>query len=146
MQPSIYVGMSALPLNHNMKVDRKKLPQPDVTPAPVAKKATGGAGPSEGLQTETQKALAAIWGNILQQDADGLGPSDDFFVLGGSSLSAAENVGQARSTDLCLEFAVIDVLDHTNLADMARRLEKILGIESTATSGEGSPKVKVLII
>jgi len=140
MRPAIYVGLPELPLSQNMKVDRKQLPLPDVSSG----KRSGGANANSGssailkLETNTEHTLAKLWKETLHMSADdAINASDDFFVIGGSSLSAAELVGLVRSTDLCADFVVIDVFENTKLIDMAAHIDSLLGIETTRKGGEG---------
>lgn len=80
MVPPHYVALDALPLNVNMKVDRRALPElPD-----------RGAQDGPLPQTETEKSLAAIWCDLLNQDTVGL--HDNFMLLGGDSLLAMEMI------------------------------------------------------
>ncbi|MGB5977613.1 MAG: amino acid adenylation domain-containing protein, partial [Cyclobacteriaceae bacterium] len=77
MIPAYFIQLDQLPLNANGKVDHKQLPEPDTTTlqAEIALP-----------QTETQERLAAIWKDILGNDHFGI--KDDFFTIGGHSLSA----------------------------------------------------------
>jgi amino acid adenylation domain-containing protein len=80
MVPTTYVEISALPLNHNLKVDRKALP----APSREAKRAP--STPLRRPETATEQSLAALWTSVLGVDAVAL--DDNFFDLGGSSLLA----------------------------------------------------------
>lgn len=138
MRPAIFVGMSELPLNQNMKIDRKKLPVPNVSSTgrgsdEASNKENGNdANRVSPLKTNTEHKMARLWKNTLcMSDSATLNASDDFFVLGGLSLSAAEVVGEIRSTELCPEFAVLDIFENPKLVDMAAHIDKIMGIEFT---------------
>ncbi|HEX4382772.1 MAG TPA: amino acid adenylation domain-containing protein [Myxococcales bacterium] len=75
MIPAAFVALEALPLTANGKVDRKALPAPEAemrAPGPAA----------TALETE----LIVLWEELLQ--AGPVGTRDDFFALGGHSLSA----------------------------------------------------------
>jgi len=76
MVPSILVGLDSLPLTANGKVDRKALP------APVRDAPEGGDAP----QGAVEEALARIWCDVL--GLPHVGRHDNFFDLGGHSLSA----------------------------------------------------------
>jgi len=78
MVPAIYLELPKLPLNHNMKVDRRALPAPGTVPARF------GAG--RRAETATERALAELWKKLLAVDDVGL--DDNFFELGGHSLLA----------------------------------------------------------
>jgi amino acid adenylation domain-containing protein len=77
MVPVAYVAVPALPMTPNHKVDRARLPKPDLA-APAA----GSGAPRPGLEAD----LAAIWEQVL--GVEGIGRDDDFFDLGGHSLLA----------------------------------------------------------
>jgi amino acid adenylation domain-containing protein len=78
MVPSAFVVLEALPVNVNMKVDRRALPAPseaDLGRERVQIKA----------RDATEERLLAIWRNLLRTDA--IGVEDSFFDVGGNSLS-----------------------------------------------------------
>lgn len=79
MIPSFYVELTALLLNHNMKVDRYALPSPQASDrragAPVRIRAA---------ETATEKQLVEIWKGLLGVNEIGL--DDNFFELGGHSM------------------------------------------------------------
>ena len=79
MLPVSYVELAALPLNHNMKIDRRALPDP---PRAIARSAAAPA--VRAPVTTTQRRLAAIWASLLA--VDGVGLDDNFFELGGHSM------------------------------------------------------------
>ncbi|WP_437677700.1 amino acid adenylation domain-containing protein [Sorangium sp. So ce131] len=82
MVPTLYKFLPALPRLPNGKLDRLSLPAPEVTDTSANQATT---------TTETEKLVAAIWGEILKRD-DGavpvVGKRDNFFDLGGHSLLA----------------------------------------------------------
>ncbi|MGE5343370.1 MAG: non-ribosomal peptide synthase/polyketide synthase [Candidatus Omnitrophota bacterium] len=78
MVPSVFVRLEKIPLNANGKLDRKALPEPELTDA------RGYAAPG----TEIEKALANLWSEVLSQSSDKIGIDDNFFALGGHSLKA----------------------------------------------------------
>ncbi len=87
MVPAQFVLMEKFPLNANGKIDRQALPRP----------AERNAGPIREFvrpQTETEKALALIWAELLKIDSPGI--NDDFFELGGHSLLAIKAVSRIR--------------------------------------------------
>ncbi|NUR63052.1 MAG: amino acid adenylation domain-containing protein, partial [Catenulispora sp.] len=78
MVPAVFVELPELPLTPNGKVDRKALPTPDGVRPELADVF---AAPS----TPTEELLAGIWAEVLGLDR--VGVTDDFFDLGGHSLS-----------------------------------------------------------
>jgi amino acid adenylation domain-containing protein len=83
MVPMRFVSLDALPLTPNGKVDRKALPSPATE--------TSGIGKGGAPRTDTEKAVAAMWQEILELDSIGI--EEDFFDLG-DSLNAVDLVEQ----------------------------------------------------
>jgi amino acid adenylation domain-containing protein len=77
MVPSAYVVLEALPLTPNGKVDRRALP------APEAKRDLSGGFVAPGTAAET--TIAGLWREVLGTER--VGAEDNFFDLGGNSLS-----------------------------------------------------------
>lgn len=102
MVPASYVELDALPLNHNMKVDRRALPEPVFAQQRVL--GTGNIRPPE---TATQRQLALLWKEILKLEEVGL--DDNLFELGGQSLSAVQFIARVRK-DLNAELEDMEVL------------------------------------
>lgn len=80
MVPGFYVVMDALPLNYNLKIDRKALPELATTRTAVKNPPV----------TESQLAIARIWRDLLHIDNVSL--DDNFMLLGGDSLLAMEMI------------------------------------------------------
>ena len=87
MLPSGCMFLHEMPLSHNGKVDRKKLPPFETAPL----RRTETAAPPT---TEAQKAVAEIWKKVLGGNEIGL--DDNFFEVGGNSLLIAEVGSELR--------------------------------------------------
>ena len=85
MVPSAFVVLDALPLTPNGKVDRAALPDPE-PPRSAA---------STPPRTPAEKALAAVWKDVLGIEEAGL--EDNFFELGGHSLLATQLVSRVST-------------------------------------------------
>jgi amino acid adenylation domain-containing protein len=85
MVPVSYVELPALPLNHNMKIDRRALPDP---PRTIARAEAAAAAAAREPVTTTERRLAAIWASLLA--VEGVALDDNFFELGGHSLLALQ--------------------------------------------------------
>lgn len=85
MVPTSYVGLTAWPLTSSGKVDRTALPMP-ATVQPSG--GTRGRGP----RTPTERLIAQLWSDLLQLER--VGRDDNFFALGGHSLSALRMVSR----------------------------------------------------
>jgi amino acid adenylation domain-containing protein len=83
MIPSAFVKMEQFPLTSTLKVDRKALPDPQLTVGPLSK---GYVAPS----TATEQKLAKLWTSLLHHKKIGI--HDDFFEIGGQSMIAVSMV------------------------------------------------------
>lgn len=84
MIPSAFVCLPFFPLMPNGKLDRKRLPQPDM----VEMSAQHYIAP----RTATEEILAGIWAEVL--GVEKVGVEDNFFELGGHSLLATQLVSR----------------------------------------------------
>lgn len=88
MIPTHFMQMDTLPLTANGKVDRKKLPTPDIGQGEMKDSLV------EEL-TENQKIILDVWKNVLKKQT--LGLDDNFFELGGHSLKAALAIAKLQN-------------------------------------------------
>jgi acyl carrier protein len=85
MLPQHFVGLEALPLLPNGKINRHALPPPGREARTVPRTRQGNRTPAEG-------ALASIWADVLDMEIDDIDPRDNFFDLGGDSLKVGRIV------------------------------------------------------
>ncbi|MFB9449592.1 amino acid adenylation domain-containing protein [Dactylosporangium vinaceum] len=109
MVPSAVVALDALPLSANGKVDRKALPRPDL-------EATTGRAP----RTPAENLLCGILAEILGVNRAAIGVDDNFFALGGDSISSIRVVNRARQAGLTL--TVADIFLHQTVEELAAAL------------------------
>ena len=83
--PAAFVLLESLPTTPNGKIDRKRLPTPNATPAERTKGYTA-------PRNETEKEIAALWAGLLGVATVGI--QDNFFELGGHSLLATQLVSR----------------------------------------------------
>jgi amino acid adenylation domain-containing protein len=112
MVPSAFHWRNALPLTDNGKIDRKAL-------TALAGELDVDEQNDDGPNTETEQWLAAAWAEVLGIAKEQIGRRDNFFDLGGTSLSALQLV---IALDRALAFK--DLASHPVLADQARLLEE----------------------
>jgi amino acid adenylation domain-containing protein len=84
--PGTYVVLPSLPRTANGKVDAKALPPPE---------AVQKAGSRRAPSTATERALAALWSELLRVES--LGAEQSFFDLGGHSLLAMRLVAEVAA-------------------------------------------------
>jgi len=114
MIPSDFISLEALPLTHNGKIDRKKLP----APKPKQANAANGSGVPG---NEIEHAIAGIWQEVLRLDKVGI--YDNFFDLGGHSLNLMQvqlKVKEALKKDI----TAIDMFSYPTVSAFARFLSQ----------------------
>jgi amino acid adenylation domain-containing protein len=122
MMPSAYVELEKLPLNHNGKIDRKALPQPDRDT------------PEEeyvGPQDATQETLCRLWQDVLRRDRVGI--HDNFFEIGGHSLLAVQLTSRVRSA-FAIEMPLSVLFATPTVARMAKHIAVANGHEGPRSS------------
>ncbi|MGW3678932.1 non-ribosomal peptide synthase/polyketide synthase [Streptomyces prasinus] len=107
MVPAAFVTVPELPLTANGKVDRRRLPDPDLS--------TAGDTAHRAPRTDAERTLAGIWAELLGVERVGL--DDDFFMLGGDSIVSIQIVSRARAAGLAL--TPRDLFRHPTLAALA---------------------------
>ncbi|MFP5287403.1 MAG: non-ribosomal peptide synthetase, partial [Thermoanaerobaculia bacterium] len=115
MVPSDFVTLERLPLTPSGKVDRRALPSPDAS-ARVEDEVAYVA-----PRTPVEEALAGIWSEVLGVERVGAG--DDFFNLGGHSLSAARVLSRVRSA-FGIELPLSLMFDKRTLEGMASSVDE----------------------
>ncbi|BAI74308.1 mycobactin peptide synthetase (plasmid) [Azospirillum sp. B510] len=118
MVPAVVTPLPALPLNPNGKVDRNALPRP-------AKPRAATHAPPQG---DTELWLAGIWKTILaiQAAPEAIGRDDDFFALGGNSLSATRLVAAIRRENGA-ELPLAELYRNPTIAALAAHLSAHVG-------------------
>ncbi|WP_353303884.1 amino acid adenylation domain-containing protein [Sessilibacter corallicola] len=86
MVPSVFVVLPSLPLNANGKIDRLKLPDPDLEKLSTTEYVAP--------RNVHERKLVEIWKKVLKLDRIGI--DDNFFELGGHSLLAIKMVHQMQ--------------------------------------------------
>src|SRR5439155_4029413 len=112
MVPSAFVFLGSLPLNPNGKVDRRGLP------APEARSET-----AEALvppRNELEKEIASIWRDVLHLEE--VGVHDNFFDVGGHSLSLLQVHGRLRQTWPERDLPIVALFQHPTVAALAAHL------------------------
>jgi acyl-coenzyme A synthetase/AMP-(fatty) acid ligase len=116
MVPVAILRLAALPLTPNGKIDRKALPDPVRTIE----------SPAMSPRTPLEEVIARTWSDVL--GVTPVGVTDDFFVLGGNSLSAVRAAFRL-SEELGHKVAVRSLFDHPTVEAMARHVETQLASE-----------------
>ncbi|MHA3022899.1 non-ribosomal peptide synthase/polyketide synthase [Mycobacterium sp. BMJ-28] len=124
MVPALYGVLDTVPLTVNGKLDTKALPDP-VTPA---------AGTARSPRDDRETLLAGIFGEVLGIPEVGI--DDDFFTLGGDSISSIAVSGKARKGGL--QLTPRDIFRRRTVAALAASVTETARPEiAAADSGVG---------
>ncbi|WP_045825502.1 non-ribosomal peptide synthetase [Teredinibacter turnerae] len=104
MVPAVFMGLDAMPLNNNGKVDRKLLPEPELSSMQSEYAAP---------ETDVEIAMAETWQQILQIDK--IGRNDNFFDLGGNSIQIIRMLSELKAVGI--ELRANDIYQHRVLKD-----------------------------
>ncbi|WP_426094736.1 amino acid adenylation domain-containing protein [Flavobacterium sp. DSR2-3-3] len=80
MIPTIYITMEEFPLTRTGKIERKALPNPNVSDLKTV--------PYVAPKNDIESELVNIWAEVLKLEPEIVGTEDNFFELGGNSLQA----------------------------------------------------------
>jgi len=111
MIPSVFVFLDALPRTPSGKVDRPRLPEPDDSRPDLE---TPFRDPGNGAEIAAARAFRLVLG------IDRVGADDDFFELGGDSLSAVDLLASLEET-LGSDLSVADLLENPTPSGLAAR-------------------------
>ncbi|MCK4765841.1 MAG: amino acid adenylation domain-containing protein, partial [Candidatus Aminicenantes bacterium] len=113
MIPAYFVFIERMPLNPNGKIDIKALPAAEV-------KSMKEYIPP---RNQVEETLAETWAVVLKLDKRKIGIDDDFFALGGHSLSVTKLVGKIhKELDIEVPFPV--VFDTPTIRGIAKYIEE----------------------
>lgn len=114
MVPSAFVPLDAFPRTPNGKIDRKRLPRPELVPQQR---------PLVPPRNPVEEQLAKIWRDTLSISEVGI--HDNFFELGGHSLTAVQVTGKIRAS-LVPAFPLRAILDHPTIARLSAEIDTLL--------------------
>ena len=126
MIPAAFVLLEALPLTPNGKINRHALPAPERTRPEVA---AAYVAPTNELET----VLTNLWEELL--DLERLGIHDDFFELGGDSLSMTRMLMRLKQ-DLDVIVTQTDMFDVHTVAQLTEVVERKMREEIEQLSDE----------
>ena len=121
MVPAAWMILPDLPLTANGKLDRRGLAR--MVPEEGEEGLRGSREDFVAPRTPAEQAIASIWREIL--GVEKIGIADDFFLLGGHSLSATRVLSRLRQ-ERGVELALADLFEHTTLAGLAMAVEAAL--------------------
>jgi amino acid adenylation domain-containing protein len=134
MVPCAFVLLERLPLTANGKVDRQALA------ALAAQRATP-ARDALAPRTETEKALAALWADLL--GVESVGVEDDVFDLGAHSLMAMKALARIREV-FGANLALRNLFEQPTIAGLAAAIDALSAVKPRAAAGRGAREEIVL--
>jgi amino acid adenylation domain-containing protein len=124
MLPTYFVRLDRLPLTPNGKVDRQALPTFCYENIQAGHAVVG-------PRTETEKALAAIWRELLVVEEIGI--NDDFFDLGGQSLVAIKALSRIRDA-FEVDLPLRNLFEHPTIAGLAEVIDQLAWVGQSQAS------------
>lgn len=109
MVPGIYVMLDTLPLAPNGKVDRQRLPRPELERGSLSEV-------YEAPQTEIERAIAAVWAEVL--GVEKIGVRDNYFELGGDSIRSIQVIAKAKMQGT--PFSLQQLFQHPTISELAK--------------------------
>lgn len=123
MIPSILVLMDEIPALPNGKIDRNALPPVDLESS-VRTQTTP--------RNEWEGLLATIWANVLKRDSVGI--NDNFFALGGHSLTAIRVASKVQEA-FGIEFPVRLLFEKPTIVELCGELQELVeGAEASKST------------
>ena len=123
MVPAVLIRVNEIPLTPSGKVDRARLPVPEVTRRDDDEEVVATC-------TVVQQMLEAIWTELLQIESAGL--YDNFFALGGHSLLAAQVVARIRDV-FSIDLPLRAIFENATLIGLSRVIESKISQTDTST-------------
>ncbi|MFN6530371.1 non-ribosomal peptide synthetase [Nostoc sp. ChiSLP03a] len=132
MLPSAFVKLlDALPLTASGKIERRALP------APTTRETRNISTELIPPRTATEEVLTAIWSDVLGLEKVGI--HDNFFALGGHSLSAMQVIARLRET-FKVELPISCLFDYPTVVELDRQIseyrQKEAGEQGSRGAGE----------
>ena len=112
MIPSAFVMLAEFPLTPNGKVDRRALPEPDLSGIGLG---TDFIAP----RTPVEEMVASIWAEVLNLER--ISVVDNFFDLGGHSLLATQVISRLRDA-FGQEMALRHIFEHPTVSELSRNI------------------------
>ncbi|KAL2911060.1 large subunit of alpha-aminoadipate reductase, partial [Polyrhizophydium stewartii] len=109
MVPAVFVGLAVMPTNTNGKTDKKALAAMHVEIAVDA------------LQTDTERALAAVWSQVLGVHFADIGRATSFFALGGDSISAIKMISALSAAGF--QISIAQLLNGATISRIAAQVD-----------------------
>lgn len=119
MIPSHFVRFESFPLTSNGKLDKKRLPNPEIKAEPDH------VAPAD----EVQEKLVTIWSQLLNVDKELIGVNRSFFEVGGNSLKLVR-LNNMINESLGWEISVADLFRYPTISSLTDAINHKADIDS----------------
>jgi mycobactin peptide synthetase MbtE len=116
MVPSSLTVLDTLPKTESGKLNRPGLPRPAVSTS----------GQTEPTRTDTERALAAVFADLLS--TPDVGRFDDFFALGGDSILSVQLASRARAVGLAVNPRM--VFENPTVEQLAAAIDELRALDA----------------
>jgi amino acid adenylation domain-containing protein/non-ribosomal peptide synthase protein (TIGR01720 family) len=130
MVPATFVMLNQLPLLPNGKVDRRSLPEPDLSRPELET-------PFIAPRNEMEEALAEVWKAVLGVSEVGI--EDSFFELGGDSILSIQVVTKAQQRGLRL--TPRQLFEHKTIGELAKVVRRSNPVDADSSPVTGSAQL-----
>lgn len=137
MIPQYFIELEKIPLNSSGKVDKKALPNPEIS-LPITH--------YHAPRNQLEKNLVNLWEEVLGRKTIGI--NDNFFNLGGNSLHAVQMISRA-SAEFSLVFSIKQLFINPTIAELSKTIEPLTesalkaATVKTAIEETISPHIKI---
>ncbi|KAL3485301.1 hypothetical protein BJX62DRAFT_243086 [Aspergillus germanicus] len=135
MVPTIFIPIAEMSRNLSGKLDRRLIQTlMKALPAEELRSYQLGQGPKVPPSTAMERQLRTIWAKALNLHEDQVGAHDNYFHIGGDSLTAMRIIATARSCSL--KMTVADLFKYPCLCELAHILEDRAAASSITVAEE----------
>ncbi|MGA8027354.1 MAG: non-ribosomal peptide synthetase [Bryobacteraceae bacterium] len=121
MIPSVFVSVASLPMTTTGKCDKQALPAP--SPKNLLQESFGAEPGNRGSRNGTEASIAQLVSGLM--DGRAIGPDDNFFLVGGHSLMAAQLLARLRET-LAVSLNLRQLFEAPTIASLAAVVDRKL--------------------
>ncbi|WP_445627759.1 amino acid adenylation domain-containing protein [Nostoc sp. DSM 114167] len=129
MLPSAFVKLLDVPLTPSGKIERRALP------APTSRETRNISTDLIPPRTATEEVLTAIWSDVLGLEKVGI--HDNFFALGGHSLSAMQVIARLRET-FKVELSISCLFDYPTVVELEQQISEYRQKEAGERGSRGA--------
>ncbi|TAQ84797.1 hypothetical protein B7494_g6879 [Chlorociboria aeruginascens] len=127
MVPAVFLPLKSIPLTSSGKVDRQLLRQ-EVSGLSLSNIMAYSTSSSDKVQpvNDKERKIQAIWAQVLGIRSTQIGMEDNFFRLGGDSISAIQVVGQCAANHI--QVTVADIFRYKTISQISNSTDTVATI------------------